>query len=63
VQVKEKHKVGRPDIDAFEMALRRAKCEKGFLRELRLHSDALREIDRFSSARSTASVVPLAVRE
>ena len=30
MQVKQKDKAGRPDMDAFETAMRRAKCEKGF---------------------------------
>jgi hypothetical protein len=36
MQVKQKDKAGRPDMDAFETAMRRAKCEKG-KRPLRRH--------------------------
>ena len=47
MQVKQKDKAGRPDIDAFETAMRRAKCEKGFFVSFDFSSDALREIQRF----------------
>jgi DNA modification methylase len=46
IQVKQKDKVGRPDIDAFETAMRRAKREKGFFVAFDYSEDALREIDR-----------------
>jgi hypothetical protein len=36
--------VGRPDIDAFETALRRSRREKGFVGAFDFSSDALREI-------------------
>jgi hypothetical protein len=47
IQVKQTAKVGRPDIDAFETAMRRAKCDKGFFVSFDYSSDALREIGRF----------------
>ncbi len=47
MHVKQKDRTGRPDIDAFETAMRRAKCEKGFFVSFDYPSDALREIDRF----------------
>ena len=62
VQVKQKDKVGRPDIDAFETALRRAKCEKGFFVSFDYTSDALREIDRFFREEHKI-IIPLTVRE
>jgi len=37
IQVKQKDKVGRPDIDSFETAMRRSQREKGFFVRLRLH--------------------------
>jgi hypothetical protein len=46
-QGQQKDKTGRPNIDAFETAMRRAKCEKGFFVSFDYSSDALREIDRF----------------
>ena len=46
IQVKQKDKVGRPDIDAFETAMRRAKRAEGFFVAFDYSEDALREIDR-----------------
>jgi hypothetical protein len=58
MQVKQKDKTGRADIDAFETAMRRAKCDKGFFVSFDYSSDAMREIDG-SSAKNTASSFPL----
>jgi DNA modification methylase len=62
MQVKQKDKVGRPDIDAFETAMRRAKCEKGFFVSFDYSSDAMREIDRFFKEEHRI-IIPLTVRE
>lgn len=62
MQVKQKDKTGRPDIDAFETAMRRAKCEKGFFVSFDYSSDAMREIDRFFREEHKI-IVPLTVRE
>lgn len=62
MQVKQKDKVGRPDIDAFETAMRRAKSEKGFFVSFDYSGDALREIDRFFREEHKIIVV-LTVRE
>ena len=62
MQVKQKDKTGRPDIDAFETAMRRAKCEKGFFVSFDYSSDALREIDRFFREEHRI-IIPLTVRE
>ena len=62
MQVKQKDKAGRPDIDAFETAMRRAKCEKGFFICFDYTSDALREIDRFFREEHRI-IIPLTVRE
>jgi hypothetical protein len=62
VQVKQKDKVGRPDIDSFETAMRRSKREKGFFVAFDYTEDALREIDRFFKD-DRAVIVPLTVRE
>ena len=62
MQVKQKDKAGRPDIDAFETAMRRAKCEKGFFVSFDYSSDALREIDRFFREEQRI-IVPLTVRD
>ena len=47
IQVKQKDKAGRPDMDAFETAMRRAKCEKGFFVSFDYSSDTMTEITRF----------------
>jgi hypothetical protein len=62
VQVKQKDKAGRPDIDAFETAMRRAKCEKGFFVSFDYSSDALHEIDRFFREEHR-TIVPVTVRD
>ena len=62
IQVKQKDRVGRPDIDAFETALRRSRREKGFVVAFDFSSDALREIDRFFKEEH-AVIIPLTVRE
>jgi site-specific DNA-methyltransferase (adenine-specific) len=62
VQVKQKEKAGRPDIDAFETALRRAKCEKGFFVSFDYSSDAIQEIGRFFREEHRI-IVPLTVKE
>jgi len=45
--VKQKDTVGRPDIDAFEKAMRRSKRGKGFFVSFDYTEDALQVIDRF----------------
>jgi hypothetical protein len=62
IQVKHKDKVGRPDIDSFETAMRRSKREKGFFVAFDYTDDALREIDRFFKD-DHAVVIPLTVQE
>ena len=62
IQVKQKDRVGRPDIDAFETAMRRSRREKGFFVSFDYTEDALREIDRFFKA-DHAVIIPLTVRE
>src|ERR1039458_4075376 len=62
MQVKQKDKTGRPDIDAFETAMRRAKCEKGFFVSFDYTTDALREIDRFFPEENRI-IIPITVRD
>jgi hypothetical protein len=62
IQVKQKGKVGRPDIDGFETAMRRSKREKGFFVAFDYSEDALREIDRVFKA-DHAVIIPLTVKE
>jgi hypothetical protein len=58
MQVKQKDKVGRPDIDSFETAMRRSQREKGFFVAFDYTEDALREINRFFKA-DHAVIIPL----
>ena len=62
IQVKQKDKVGRPDIDAFEAMLAREECAKGFFVSFDYSSDALSEISRFFK-QTQRVIVPLTVRE
>lgn len=62
VQVKQKDKVGRPDIDQFEAMMVREDRTKGFYVSFDYSSDATREIDSFF--RKTGKVIiPLTVNE
>lgn len=47
IQVKQKDKAGRPDIDSFEAAMTREDRKKGFFVAFDFSSDALRECDGF----------------
>ena len=47
IQVKQKDKAGRPDMDAFETAMRRANRTKGFFVSFDYTEDAEREVTRF----------------
>ena len=62
VQVKQKDKVGRPDIDAFETAMLRANRKKGFFVAFDYTKDALTEIDRFFRKQHTI-IMPLTVND
>jgi site-specific DNA-methyltransferase (adenine-specific) len=62
IQVKQKDKAGRPDIDAFEAAMIRSERTKGFFVSFDYTSDATTEIQRFF--RQTGNVIiPLTVQE
>ncbi len=62
IQVKQKDKAGRPDIDSFEAVMTREERTKGFFISFDYTSDALTEIDRFFR-KSGKAIVPLTVRE
>lgn len=62
VQVKQKDKVGRPDVDAFEAMMARADRKKGFFVSFDYSRDALTEIDAFFR-KSGRIIIPLTVRE
>jgi hypothetical protein len=61
IQVKQKEKAGRPDIDSFEAMMMREDREKGFFVSFDFTADALAEIGFFR--RSGKVIVPLTVRE
>ncbi|HLX63150.1 MAG TPA: DNA methyltransferase [Planctomycetota bacterium] len=50
IQVKQKDQAGRPDIDAFETAMRRADRKLGYFVAFDFTKSALDEIDRFERA-------------
>jgi hypothetical protein len=62
VQVKQRDKAGRPDVDAFEAAMMREDRKKGFFVSFAFTSDAEYEIDAFFR-RSGRIIIPLTVRE
>ncbi len=62
IQVKQKDKTGRPDIDSFEAVMTREDRTKGFFVSFDYSSDALTEIDRYFR-KSGNVIVPLTVRE
>jgi site-specific DNA-methyltransferase (adenine-specific) len=47
IQVKQREKISRPDVDAFETAMQRANRKIGFMVAFDYSSDALAEIDGF----------------
>ena len=62
IQVKQKDRLGRPDVDSFEAIMTRHDRTKGFLVSFDYSSDALTEIDAFFR-KSGKVIVPLTVRE
>ncbi len=62
VQVKQKDKTGRPDIDQFEAAMIRSERAKGFFVSFDYTLDAISEIQRFFKQTGKV-IVPLTVRE
>ncbi len=62
IQVKQTDKVGRPDIDAFETAMQRAKRKLGYFVGFEFSKDALFEMDRFRRT-TGCEIKPLTVRE
>jgi site-specific DNA-methyltransferase (adenine-specific) len=62
IQVKQKDKAGRPDIDSFEAVMMREGRTKGFFVSFDYSHDAMTEVDAFFR-RSGRVIVPLTVRE
>jgi site-specific DNA-methyltransferase (adenine-specific) len=62
VQVKQKDKAGRPDIDSFETAMQRQKRDKGFFISFGFSSDAKNEIKR-AFREQGLEIIPITVQE
>jgi DNA modification methylase len=62
VQVKQKDKAGRPDIDAFEAMMARSDRTKGFFVSFDFSRDAITEIDAFFR-KSGRIIIPLTVKD
>ena len=62
IQVKQKDRAGRPDIDAFEAVLHREDRKKGFFVAFDYSADALREVDAFFR-KSHKAIIALTVKE
>ena len=62
VQVKQKEKAGRPDVDMFEAVMTRENRQKGFIVAFDFTLDAEREVRRFQQ-KENREIVLLSVRE
>ncbi len=62
IQVKQKDKVGHPDVDAFEAVMHREDRQKGFFVSFDFSADAFSEIQAFFK-KSGKVIIPLTVRE
>ena len=62
IQVKQKDKAGRQDIDSFEAVLMREERQKGFFVSFGYTSDAISEIGSFFK-KQHRSIIPFTVRE
>ncbi len=62
IQVKQKDKAGRPDIDAFEAVMAREDRQKGFFVAFDYSADAMHEIDAFFR-KSGKSIIALTVKD
>ena len=62
IQVKQKDKAGRPDVDAFEAVMAREDRTKGFIVAFDFSTDALAEIDAYFR-KCGKVIIPLTVQE
>ena len=62
IQVKQKDKVGRPDIDSFEAVIMREDRTKGFFVSFDYSGDAIKEIQAFFK-RTGKSIIALTVKD
>jgi hypothetical protein len=58
VQVKQKDKLGRPDVDAFEAVMERENRSRGFLVSFDYSPEALREIRRYELKSGRRIIAP-----
>ncbi len=62
IQVKQKDKASRPDIDGFETAMRRDKRRKGYFISFDFTEDAIKEIKRLDQEEDL-EIIPVTVKE
>jgi len=62
IQVKQKDKVGRPDIDSFEAVMMREDRTKGFFVSFDYSSDSINEIQAFFK-KTGKSIIALTVKD
>ncbi len=62
VQVKQKDKAGRPDMDSFETAMRRDGRKRGYFISFDFTDDAIREIKRLDKE-GEIEIIPITVKE
>ena len=62
IQVKQKDKVGRPDIDSFETAMRRDKRKRGYFVSFGFTDDAIKEIKRLDKE-GELEIIPITVKD
>jgi galactose mutarotase-like enzyme len=62
IQVKQKDKAGRPDIDAFQTAMKRDKRRKGYFVSFDFSKDAITEIQR-AEKDENLEIIPVTVKE
>lgn len=62
IQVKQRDKAGRPDIDNFETAMRRDKRVKGYFIAFGFSRDAITEINRANKS-DGLDIIPITVKE
>lgn len=62
IQVKQKDKAGRPDIDSFETAIRRDRRRRGYFISFDFSEDAMREIKRLDKE-GEIEIRPIRVKE
>ncbi len=62
IQVKQKDKTGRPDIDNFETAMRRDKRNKGYFISFDFSDDAIKEIKRLDKE-GEIQIIPITVKD